>query len=92
MLFGLKQFNRNRQLVYYFIIHFVVVFLYDPKQVFSKTSAVLHAHHGMAVFQVSNVSFADFDLDLTELGGPITWDGSDVPDTCLTPWTLPPVG
>eukprot|EP00434_Breviolum_minutum_P017639 symbB.v1.2.015570.t1/scaffold1165.1/size134377/2 len=29
---------------------------------------------------VSNVSFADFDLDLTELGGPITWDGSDVPE------------
>ena len=32
------------------------------------------------------MSFADFDLDLTELGGPITWDGSDVPDACLTPW------
>ncbi|CAK9114838.1 unnamed protein product [Durusdinium trenchii] len=27
---------------------------------------------------VSNVSFVDYDLDLGEIGGPITWDGSDV--------------
>lgn len=67
MLFGLKQFNRNRQ----------------------QCSIPIMA---CPFLQVSNVSFADFDLDLTELGGPITWDGSDVPDTCLTPWILPPVG
>ena len=33
--------------------------------------------------EVSNVSFVDFDLDLTELGGPITWDGSDVPEAWM---------
>ena len=33
--------------------------------------------------EVSNVSFVDYDLDLTEIGGPIAWDGSDVADTGL---------
>ena len=32
--------------------------------------------------EVSNVSFLDYDLDLGELGGPISWDGSDVAE----PW------
>lgn len=29
------------------------------------------------------MSFVDYDLDLGEIGGPITWDGSDVADSIL---------
>lgn len=29
---------------------------------------------------MTNVTFLDYDLDITEIGGPITWDGPDIVD------------